>query len=139
MKVFVATNEMQGTREGDVFTTEEGELVSYSTGTCGPGIPDAHCPCRRAMDGFDGGLTTTFKVVDMPITTEEYFARYYKLGSVNPDLTEEDIADMGDIAFEAAEDQLRAADHFPENVVLERRDRDIQPRSPFNYTFPIED
>ena len=75
----------------------------------------------------------------MPITKEEYFARYYKLGSDKPDLTQEDIDDLGEIAFEAAEDVLRAASHFPENIVLERRDRDVQPRSAFNYTFPLED
>jgi hypothetical protein len=66
MKVFVATKEMQGTREGDVFGAKEGEIVIL----WGTSFKD-----RSAMTSAEGA-TTTFKVAEVDMSEEEYFRAY---------------------------------------------------------------
>ena len=74
MKVFVATKETQGTRSSDFCFCDEGEFVHFSF-ECDRDTNDIDggCGCRRSMSGFNSSkATTTFKIFDTEINTEDY-------------------------------------------------------------------
>ena len=73
MKILVATKETQGFRDSDFSWAREGELVRFDS-ECDrdKNRIDGGCGCRRSMVGLETGrATTTFKVVEMDITTEK--------------------------------------------------------------------
>jgi hypothetical protein len=68
MLVLIATNELQGTAEGDYAWTVEGELVTPVATECTSG---ERCGCNRGFPGLASGYaTTTAMVVDRPGVTE---------------------------------------------------------------------
>lgn len=72
MKILVATNQTQGYRPTDICETDEGELLM-------PSLPCNHivCKCDYSMSGMTSRkATTTFKVVDSPLTNQEFIDRY---------------------------------------------------------------
>lgn len=75
MKVLVASTMGQGARESDFSWTVDGELVvvPFQCNADGDDF-DGGCGCRRAMLGMSSSkATTTFMVVERPITRGEYF------------------------------------------------------------------
>jgi hypothetical protein len=142
MKVFVATREMQGTREGDEFLGDgEGKLVYFGGRCCGgPGFLDKPCSCLRSMTGFDAAVsTTTFKVADIGMSLDEFYEKYIYVMTDGEDIDKDEWESSIDAWKRDADLLLDAANTFPEGLVLERRDRDIQPRNEFNFTFPFDD
>ena len=68
MLVLVATNEMQGTVDGDYSFTVDGELVTPVVAECA--TPE-RCGCGAGFPGFASSrATTTAVVVDLPHLTE---------------------------------------------------------------------
>ncbi len=68
MLVLIATNDLQGTAEGDYAWTVEGELVTPVATECASG---ERCGCNRGFPGLASGYaTTTAMVVDRPGVTE---------------------------------------------------------------------
>jgi len=68
MLVLIATNDLQGTVEGDYAWTVEGELVTPVATECASG---ERCGCNRGFPGLASGYaTTTAMVVDRPGVTE---------------------------------------------------------------------
>lgn len=66
MLVLTATNELQGTVDGDYAHTVEGELVTPVVASCS----DARCGCDRGFPGLASArATTTAMVVDLPHVT----------------------------------------------------------------------
>jgi len=123
MKVFVATKEGQGKRKNDFCWAKEGELVKFCFECDGESI-DGNCGCRRSMGGFNTlSATTTFKVVDMDITREEFIRRFAeseeKAGWI---WTDEEISRFGN-------EMLETAKEFPTGKVLEKRGNLIQTRN----------
>ena len=129
---------MQGTREGDECTIPEGEIVIYRERLNSAG--DVHATLDSiAMDGVSGeGHTTTFKVVDKDISRDDYFNLYATAFAKLGGFGEDEVQDLASFWREDAERQLEAAARFPEGVVLERRNFDVQPRSEYNFRFPYE-
>lgn len=69
MLVLIATNELQGTVDGDYAWTVEGELVTPVVVECGSGD---RCGCRRGFPGLASArATTTAMVVDRPELTRD--------------------------------------------------------------------
>jgi hypothetical protein len=67
MLVLVATNELQGTAQGDYAWTVEGELVTPVATECASG---EECGCNRGFPGLASGFaTTTAMVVERPGVT----------------------------------------------------------------------
>ncbi len=67
MLVLVATNELQGTAQGDYAWTVEGELVTPVATGCASGEA---CGCNRGFPGLASGFaTTTAMVVERPGVT----------------------------------------------------------------------
>jgi hypothetical protein len=130
MKVFVATKRLQGLRKNDFSHTLEGELVKYGF-VCDGETVDGHCGCMRSMVGFESQkATTTFKVVEMPITPEEFWNKYIeserKAGWVKESAEKADLK-----VFKAvAKELLKLASHFQVDTVLEKRGYRIQTRVP---------
>lgn len=141
MKVFVATKEGQGLRENDFSHTEEGELVFFSYG-CDRDKDnvDGGCGCRRGMTGFKNlTSTTTFKVIDMEMTEDEYIDKHVTAMYATGFNDFEEIEDLKDSSRSDSEILLDGASIFPENIILERRGNDIQPRAQFSWSFPPEE
>ncbi|MEZ5165485.1 MAG: hypothetical protein R2695_02975 [Acidimicrobiales bacterium] len=70
MKVLVATNEGQGTVDGDYSATVDGELVYVQALTCA----DPACGCDRGFAGMSSSrATTTAKVVERPEMTVDAY------------------------------------------------------------------
>ena len=68
MLVLIATNDLQGTADGDYAWTVEGELVTPVATECASG---ERCGCNRGFPGLASGYaTTTAMVVDRPGVTE---------------------------------------------------------------------
>ena len=68
MLVLIATNDLQGTVEGDYAWTVEGELVTPVATECASG---ERCGCNRGFPGLASGhATTTAMVVNRPGVTE---------------------------------------------------------------------
>jgi len=130
MKVLVATKRLQGVRKNDFSHTLEGELVKYGL-ECDGETVDGHCGCKRSMVGFESQkATTTFMVVEMPITSKEFWEKYIeserKAGWVRESTTKAEMKTFRAVAKEL----LRLANHFPVNTVLEKRGSRIQTRVP---------
>ena len=122
MKVFVATKQGQGKRKNDFCWTKEGELVKFVLECDGETI-DGNCGCRRSVGGFETmKATTTFKVVDMDITREEFIRRFKESDEkAGWKWTEKESKRF-------AEDLLETAEKFPVGMVLEKRGNVIKAR-----------
>ena len=129
MKVFVATSRTQGQRTNDFDFVPDGELL-YRGWECDGEDVDGSCGCRRCMSGIvccKG--TTTFTVVDIPITWREYSERLMSIfigvgwGKLMSEVEMRQEADKEVIALDGL------ANEFPVGVVLEKRGDVIQVRS----------
>ncbi len=126
MRVFVATKETQGYRKNDFSFCTEGELVGFGTECDGQEI-DGNCGCRRAMAGLDSHkATTTFKVVDLPITVSDLATKIQdsliKAGWGNVG------AKVAEIGRDDARELVRLADFFQVGDILEKRGDDFRVR-----------
>ena len=125
MKVLVATTKGQGKRSNDFCYANEGELVGFSLECDGERI-DGGCGCRRSVVGFDSlKATTTFEVVDSPLTEQEFCALHWnslcKCGWDSIGLKRES-------SDAQAKCLLALAGRFAVGSVLERRGRSIRAR-----------
>lgn len=128
MKVFVSTKKLQGLRKNDFSHTLEGELVKYGF-ECDGETVDGHCGCKRSMVGFESlKATTTFKVVEMPITHQEFWEKYVESERKAGWITEK--TDDLKVFKAVAKELLELANRFPIDVVLEKRGNLIQTRVP---------
>lgn len=80
MKVFVSTKETQGQRKSDFCWTTDGELVIFGM-VCDKDkraqTADGGCGCGRSLVGMTSQkATTTFKVVDMDISHQDFREAY---------------------------------------------------------------
>jgi hypothetical protein len=122
--VFAATSDRQGERQSDFCWTIEGELVVFPV-VCDRDRNDIDggCGCRRAMAGMTSrSSTTTFRVVDLEATMDEY--RDLVFGMLEEggwDVNREDAAEL-------AAEVLGEAKMFEVGPVLERRGDDIRLR-----------
>jgi len=118
MKVLIATAETQGKRANDFCCTNDGELVMFGI-ECDNGTVDDECGCKRALCGIDSAkATTTFKVVDMDITRDEFAEKikvfYNERWSIDKPTSEK-------LAYIQVEELVRLADTFCEKDILEKR------------------
>jgi hypothetical protein len=128
MRVFVATKETQGYRKNDFGFCNEGELVGFGTECDGEEV-DGNCGCRRALAGLESHkATTTFKVVDLPITVSDLIAK------IQDSLIKAGWGDVGikikvaDIAEEDAKELARVADFFQVGDIVEKRGDEFRKR-----------
>ena len=128
MKVLVATREGQGVRRNDFCFVPEGELVRFGF-VCDGEQLDGSCGCRRSLCGFDCLLsTTTFKVVDLPISEDEYFEKLISSSLKAGFVIDGDSKYMVDIAHQDCARLLELAKSFDVGIVLENREV-VQPRA----------
>lgn len=129
LKVLMATKQGQGLRHNDFSHSQEGELVKLGFECSGEKV-DGHCGCKRSLVGFDSlKATTTFKVVKLQITKEQFINRL--LISENKSgylLLEKPSEAVPQSVIDQAEDLLRVADYFKEGEILEKRGRNYQAR-----------
>jgi hypothetical protein len=122
MKILVATNEGQGKRKNDFNFCYEGEAVKYAF-ECDGETVDGGCGCRRAMSGIVSfKATTTFKIVDSPVSKEDYIlaildSERQSFGLAWSDNDKQLIAEIR----EDANQLLQLAKMAPEGTVLEKR------------------
>lgn len=122
MKVFVATQQRQGTRESDFYFCREGELVNKGL-ECDLDKNldiDGGCGCQRGMCGFETHRgTTTFTVEDRLLSREEY-----------ADSLQRSIEEVGfsHSTWEEAWELLELAQQFEPGQILEKRGPRIQAR-----------
>jgi len=123
MNIFVATKQGQGQRRNDYSHVPDGEWVKFGS-TCDRDLrdPDGGCGCGRGMIGVvTGRATTTFAIVDLPVTRAEY-REQMRQSSIREGWDKI----IGDAEFEAMIDEdvgelLRIAAMFPVGSVLEKR------------------
>lgn len=132
MPVFVATERGQGVRGNDFFWTFEGELVMWGS-ECDGGSIDDNCGCHRALCGMKSHkATTTFTVVQKPMTLKKYqslfIAAMKSSGWLPKNATAITHKDDYKTYYACAEELLQLAQGFPANMVLERRGHTIQGR-----------
>jgi hypothetical protein len=130
VKVLVATKKTQGQRDNDFFWTEEGEIV-YPGFVCGTDErygPDGGCGCGRAVAGINSHRsTTTFEVVEMAISEDEYHARLadsFIAGGWGKD--REGVAGLVKSAITEVDEIL---EEFEVGAILERRLHDFVERT----------
>jgi hypothetical protein len=129
MKVFIATKRGQGIRNNDFSHTLDGELVKYGF-ECDNETVDGHCGCKRSMCGFESQkATTTFMVVDIPITSPEFERRYFMSERNAGWLRETTKGKELETFRNVAKELLRLANQFPLNIPLEKRGNRIQTRT----------
>lgn len=80
--------------------------------------------------------TTTFKVVDMEMTEDEYVDKHVAAMAETGFSFGDDIEEQKDISRSDIQVLLEAANGFPVGMILERRGNDIQPRPQFSWSFP---
>jgi len=128
MKLFVATKQGQGVRDNDFCWVPEDELVKFGMACDDTGI-DGNCGCMRSMCGVDSHTaTTTFKVINLKMTKEEFIRKLvvsYKLAGWGEGEPEDKIVKTN---TEEAEELIRMADTFDVGDVCEKRGPDIQTR-----------
>jgi hypothetical protein len=128
MKVLVATMNTQGKRRNDFGYASPGELVRFGSECDGEAV-DGKCGCRRALVGMDSGkATTTFIVVDIPITQaylQERVKKSLQDGGWLSVMTQEE----GDKwAKDEAKDLTEIAEFFEERTIVEKRGGKFQSR-----------
>jgi len=119
MKVLIATSETQGKRKNDFFWTDEGELIMPAFTHDGETV-DGPCGCKRSMSGMSSHrATTTFKVLEMPLTESELTKAVEKSlvggGWIKPGKHDGEQVRM---AVNIIKD---AVEPFPHGTILERR------------------
>jgi len=129
VKVLVSTKKTQGQRANDFSFVEEDEIVMPSW-TCSKGSVDDQCGCRRSISGIViHKPTTTMKVVERDITTEQLVAKFeatlresgFKDGDVRTTVILRDRK-IATVAKENAGAVTEAAARFELGAVLEYRD-----------------
>lgn len=118
MKVFVATNTLQGERSNDFYFCEEGELLAPPVVICDE-FPDDPCGCARCLFGFTSKRgTTTFAVVVLPIDRAR-FTDIYRTSLIAAGRSS--LAESRDLD-KVVESLLGWAELFDEGDVVERRE-----------------
>ncbi len=129
MKVLVATKETQGDRKSDFSYTNEGELVYFGS-ECDSEEIDGSCGCRRAVCGMESHkATTTMKVAELPLTEDEYKAKYAAYLVSSGWVKQDDAAGLKEWTDGDVKELHRIATEFPTGAVLERRGDQIQERA----------
>ena len=131
MKVFVATRTGQETRQSDFCDAEEGELLTFAI-ECGRDEEnhDGQCGCRRSLLGLEsGGISTTFTVAEIPMTSDCYEQKVIEYFSARGWFAPTDNEAI-EIFLNDAQILLAQASLFAIGVVLEKRGDKIQVRQP---------
>ncbi len=144
MRVLVATNQFQGSNNGDYAYTVEGELVLVEVAECDS--PE-RCGCGRGWPGMASHrATTTAMVVDLPHLSEDDLRRaitdwldtsgwtdlFRSAADVDDGFTEsfDDVDEMLDaMVDEHLELIAEVCDAFPDGTVLERSGTIVAARS----------
>lgn len=128
MKVLVATSKGQGGRRNDFMHATEGEPVGLSFECDGERV-DGSCGCRRSFSGIDSRLaTTTAEVVDLPVTREQFLARYLKEQVAAWGLDADDPEERLLVEAEC-EELLSIAGAMPLGAIVEKRGAAVQTRT----------
>ena len=117
MKVLVATEQAQGTRENDYHWAIEGELVRIGE-VCGEdrGDPDGECGCGRGFAGLNSHqATTTARVAEVPLTRADY------IEAVRSSLQADGWRPCADCAADEADDLADYVAEWPVGAIVERR------------------
>ena len=124
MNILVSTKEKQGQRKNDFSSSTDGEFVRM-TNECDGEAVDGKCGCRRSFAGFvSHKATTTVKVIDSPLTREEFIEKLTE-SLVSSGWAKRD--DNSEIV-EDAEELLNMAAAFDVGMVVEKRGTKIQER-----------
>lgn len=136
MKMFVATQQTQGTRANDFTQCDEGVIVTFPAFECDGESVDGKCGCKRSLIGIVGGATTTFKVVDAPeMDAERYESlvlQHFRDGgwlARNDEGEGDDPEAVEAVRAEHVRPMLALAAKFPAGLVLEKRGGKFQSRS----------
>ena len=122
MKLLVSTTETQGNRKNDFCFVPNGELLTYSVIECAGEKPDDECGCRRSMNGLDSGkATTTFRVIEQPITQEQFTKKVYQRMEKANWVLKMGEGNARDFAEVSTDELVRAIKKFPVGSILERR------------------
>lgn len=125
MNVLVLTSEGQGKRKNDFISGNEGEVARFASECDGEAV-DGKCGCRRSMAGIETNkMSTTMKVVDLPLTVDEFYAKIRKnyeeaWGMTGPEYDADIIRDAAEL--------LRIAKCFPVGSIVEKRGNKFQTR-----------
>ncbi len=144
MRVLVATNHLQGSKDGDDAHTVEGELLLVEVAECD--LPE-QCGCGRGWPGMASrSATTTAMVVDLPhlseddlrhavldwLTASGWVDLFRDAAEADSGFTDpfhdfdEMLASMVD---EHVELIAEVCESFPTGTVLERRGSSVSPRT----------
>ncbi len=143
MLVLIATNELQGSVEGDYAWTVEGELVTPVATECAAG---EQCGCDRGFPGLASGYaTTTAMIVERPGVTEadlrdavyDWLDRGGWIDLLEQTATDrgvdDDIDDVDDMVESIIDEHLEMINEictsFPEGTVIVRRGHLVTARS----------
>ena len=109
MKILIATNQTQGWRPTDFCWTDEGELLMPSLA-----CDRIACGCDYSMSGMTTfKATTTFEVVESPLTRQEFIDQYLEaMSDAGFPLDEQEL-------IEQAEDLLEVVATFDVGDVVE--------------------
>lgn len=127
MKVFVSTSEGQGLRTNDFNNCNEDEIVIFPS-ECDSEV-DEKCGCRRSMRGLKFGATTTFKVIELEMTKEEYFEKFADYWTNVDEFYKQDFQQNTGSYKAEADYLLELASEIPVGLILEKRGNDIQSRA----------
>lgn len=130
MRVLVATNERQGTRDDDYAWTVEGELVVAELTECA----NPRCGCTRGFSGLASSkATTTAMVVDLPHigpdTLRGVIGDYLDRAGWNDLLPDEAVDDVIDAVIDEHVENLEfICQGYAIGTVVERDGSDVRPR-----------
>ena len=117
MKVFVSTKDKRGDRGDDFSWTNDGELVTLPALMCDNGC---QCGCSRSMSGMVSHKgTTTFKVVELPMTPREYGEAFLE-SMIRAGWFKREDEKMTKMSRQESKENLRLAGMFPVGLVLEK-------------------
>ena len=133
LKILVATEESQGTRENDFCNVKEGEWVSFPY-VCDEGCadPDSECGCNRSfMGAISGELTTTAKIanIDVNISKIQYIENMWKTQNMHYDFLD-DEKNQKQLFCEILLSVLGIIEKEPVGTIYEIRDGSLYERTP---------
>ena len=127
MNIFVSTKETQGRRKNDFCFVPDNEPVLFGS-ACACESVDGKCGCKRSLVGaYCHIATTTFKVVNTPMSERDYVERMLQ-SSRDAGWPIDENKELYSIVYEDIQEILKMADYFKEGDILERRGNKIKTR-----------
>lgn len=126
MNIFVSTKETQGHRKNDFCFVPENEPVLFGS-ECDQSV-DGKCGCKRSLVGaYCRTATTTFKVVNTPMSKDDYVERMLQ-SSRDGGWPIDTNKEFYSAVYENIQEILKIADYFNDGDILERRGSKIKTR-----------